>query len=460
MIRLAFYSQDVKLQHLLAPTLGSDFEVVVESNHGRVKQLIAEKRCDVLVLDFDSSHGSTEQQLGFYDEIRNTNVPIVIMTDDDRRFTAMELVHRGVYDYFRKPPCLPELKIIVRRAHEHAVLKSEIESVRKQAPATEQRVTAGCDQLIGSGARSRAVYDLIHRVRNLSSFVLITGETGTGKELIARALHNLSDRAKLPFVAVSSGAIPETLIESELFGHEKGAFTGATGTRAGYLEQAGAGTLFLDEIGELSLHTQVKLLRSLQQREFTRLGSSRPIPLRARVLFATHRNLAKMVEEGSFRQDLYYRVNVMRINSPALRDRTEDIPELAHHMLQQYSTMYCKPMHSIEPTAMAALMEYTWPGNVRELENVIQSAIILSEGDSIRMEDLPEALQQVDWLCPEETAPAGSFEEQLREYRVKLATDAVQDAHGNKTVAARSLNISRAYLHRLIRESGDEVAVN
>ncbi len=457
MIRLIFYSQDVKLQYLLAPTLGADFEVVVESKQDRVKQLIAEKHCDVLVLDYDSSHGSTEQQLGFYDEIRNTNIPIVVMTDDDRRSTAMELVHRGVYDYFRKPPSLPELKIIVRRAHAHAVLKSDFESLHKQAPVIGPPITAGCDQLIGAGARSRAVYDLIHRVKNVSSFVLITGESGTGKELIARAIHNLSDRAKLPFVAVSSGAIPETLIESELFGHEKGAFTGAAGMRAGYLEQAGAGTLFLDEIGELSLHTQVKLLRALQQREFTRLGSSRPIPLRARVLFATHRNPAKMVEEGSFRQDLYYRVNVMRINSPALRDRTEDIPDLAHHILQQYSSLYGKPMRSIEPAAMAALMEYPWPGNIRELENVIQSAIIFSEGDSIGLDDLPEALQELEPLCLGETAPSGSFEEQLRDYRIKLATNAVQDANGNKTVAARSLNISRAYLHRLIREAGENV---
>lgn len=459
MIRLAFYSQDVKLRHLLAPTLGAEFEVVVESKQDRVKQLLSEKRCDILVLDFDSNHGSTEQQLGFYDEIRDTDVPIVVMTDDERRFTAMELVHRGVYDYFRKPPCLPELKIIVRRAHADAVLKNQMESARKLSLATEQRISNGCDQLIGSGASSRAVYDLIHKVKNLSSFVLITGESGTGKELIARALHNMGGRAKLPFVAVSSGAIPETLIESELFGHEKGAFTGATGTRAGYMEQAGAGTLFLDEIGELSLHTQVKLLRALQQREFMRLGSSRPIPLRARVLFATHRDLAKMVEEGSFRQDLYYRVNVMSIHSPALRDRIEDIPDLAQHMLQQYSSMYCQPMRGIDPAAMAALMEYSWPGNVRELENVIQRAIILSEGDSVRLEDLPETMSQVDLLCLDEPAPAGSFEEQLREYRVKLAINAVQDANGNKTVAARSLNISRAYLHRLIRESGEDVAV-
>ena len=371
----------------------------------------------------------------------------------------MAMVQRGVCDYFRKPPALPELKIIVRRAHEHASLRRELNDVYGTPHRPQACVPVTCDQMIGSSARSRATYDLIHRVTNLNSFVLITGESGTGKELIARAIHNLSDRAKQPFVAVSCGAIPETLIEAELFGHEKGAYTGTTGARSGYLEQAGGGTLFLDEIGELSLHTQVKLLRVLQQREFTRLGSSRPTPLRARVLFATHRDLTKMVEQGSFRQDLYYRVKVVEIQSPALREKSEDIPLLAEHFLKQYSELYNKPMRAIQPEAMALLLEYSWPGNVRELENVIQSAIILAAGDTIAPEDLPEALQELDPLDAESALPGGSFEEQLRDYRIRLAMKAIQEANGNKTLAARSLNISRAYLHRLIREGGDQIAV-
>jgi DNA-binding NtrC family response regulator len=459
MIRLLFHSQDSKLQHLLAPTLGADFKVTVESQRHRVKQLMADHQCDVLILDFDSNQYSTEQHFEFIDEYRHSHIPVVVMTDDDRRSTAIELVHRGVYDYCRKPPSIPELKIIIRRAHEHAGLKRELARVQEQLHAPRMPSAMGCDQLIGSSAGSQIIYDLIRRVANLNSFVLITGESGTGKELIARAIHNVSDRAKQPFVAVSCGAIPETLIEAELFGYEKGAFTGANGSRAGYLEQAAGGTLFLDEIGELSLHTQVKLLRVLQQREFSKLGSSRPIQLRARVVFATHRNLAAMVAEGTFRQDFYYRVNVMKIHSPALRDRTEDIPVLAEHFLQQYSQMYEKPVLAIQPIAMAALVNHSWPGNVRELENVIQSAIIFTEGDSIGIEDLPEAFQDLDPLCLEDTMPSGSFEAQLRDYRVKLAMKAVQEANGNKTIAARSLSISRAYLHRLIREAGEDVAV-
>ena len=460
MIRLLFYSKDQKLHPLLSATLGVDFHVAVESSMELVKRLSAEGECDVVILDFDARYSSLEEQLELFDEIRHLPLPIVVMTDDDRRSTAMELVQRGVYDYFRKPPSLPELKIIVRRAHEHALLKRELANAQREAQAPALTAPAGCGQLIGLSARSRVIYDLIRRVRNINAHVLITGASGTGKELIARAIHNESNRAALPFVAVSCGAIPETLIEAELFGHEKGAFTGTAGVRTGYLEQAGGGTLFLDEIGELSLNTQVKLLRVLQQREFCRLGSSRLMPLRARVLCATHRDLPRMVEEGTFRQDLYFRINVMTIQSAALRDNIEDLPLLAQHFLEQYSKLYEKPMYGIEPSAMDLLLAYSWPGNVRELENVIQRAIIMAARTRIGPEDLPDSLQQLNSFLVDDSEPGGSFEGQLRDYKVKLATKAVEDAAGNKTVAARSLNISRAYLHRLIRGAGEDSVVN
>jgi transcriptional regulator with PAS, ATPase and Fis domain len=286
--------------------------------------------------------------------------------------------------------------------------------------------------------------------------VLITGESGTGKELIARSIHNLGNRKDRPFVAVSCGAIPDTLIEAELFGAEKGAFTGSACRRKGYLEEAGNGTLFFDEIGEFSAHTQVKLLRVLQEREFGRLGSSQPIPLQARLLFATHRSLLEMVEEGRFRQDLYYRVNVMGIKSPPLRDHTEDIPQLAQHFLEQYSRLYHRSMSRITPNAMTLLLEYEWPGNVRELENVVQSAIILSDDDTIQPKDLPKAMQHPDLLGVGDSLPGASFEEQMQDYKIKLANRAVQECKGNKTLAARSLHISRTYLHRLIKDSEDD----
>ncbi len=273
---------------------------------------------------------------------------------------------------------------------------------------------------------------------------------------MARAIHNRGARSNKPFVAVACGAIPETLIEAELFGHEKGAFTGTVGAREGFFEQAGEGTLFLDEIGELSPYVQVKLLRVLQQREFSRLGSNRLLPLRARLVFATHRDLGEMVTQGKFRQDLYYRINVMKIETPALQEHADDIPQIATHFLNHYSDLFQKPMLDIEPSAMSLLQAYPWPGNVRELENVIQRAIILSPGSMLRVEDLPQNFREEAVTNSEDFIPGGSFERQLRDYKIRLAENAVRENNGNKTLAARSLSISRAYLHRLIRLSEPE----
>lgn len=443
MIDLILFSDDTNVQSILAGALGPSYCIRIESDKERMKRAVLESKADVVVVDLDSDFRSPSEYRAFLDEIRNLRIPIVVLTGDGRRSTTLELLQCGVYDYIAKPLALPELRVVIRRAHEHASLKRDVEAAREALNATR-----GCDRLIGSSGKSQVVYDLIRRVANLSAFVLITGESGTGKELVARAIHNLSHRAKMPFVAVSCGAIPETLIEAELFGHEKGAFTGTSGARQGYLELAGEGTILLDEIGELSLPTQVKLLRVLQQKEFSRLGSSKLTPLKARVLFATHRDLGHMVEEGSFRRDLYFRVNVMRINVPPLRERTEDIPLLAQHFVRQYAAEYEKPVRDILPSAMMQLVDFDWPGNIRELENVIQGAVILAEGESIGSDDLPDALKTAP-LVPD---PAGdSFEGRIKVYKLQLVNKALRSCNGNKTLAARSLNISRAYLHRLLR---------
>jgi DNA-binding NtrC family response regulator len=456
MIRLLLYS-DSKLQDVLTVTLGPGYTVLVESSKDKVKKLLAGDLVDVLIVDLDSTNSALTEQLAFLAEIKGTSVPIVVMTDDDRRSTAMELVGRGVYDYFRKPPSIVDLKFVVGRAHEHAKLKRELDRAKDKL-----RRASTCDQLVGSSGRAQVVYDLIRRVADLNAFVLITGESGTGKELVARAIHNLSHRAKSPFVAISCGAIPESLIEAELFGHEKGAFTGAAGARVGYLEQAGEGTLFLDEIGELSLHTQVKLLRVLQQKEFFRLGGSRPIPLKARILFATHRSLPQMVKDGTFRQDLFFRVNVLKIEVPPLRERVEDIPMLANHFLTTYAAAFGKRVSEIDADAMELLVNCDWPGNIRELENAIQSVVVLSEDETIRARDLPEALQRPNPATmndPDAGLESQFFEERLHDYKIRLATQAILDCNGNKTNAARRLNISRAYLHRLVRSGSEELDV-
>ncbi len=457
MIRLLLYSRDLKIQSALAPVIGVDFALAMDSSRERVRRLVVEKKCDVVLLDLEG-YPLTEQ-LDFHTELRTLGTAVVIVTDADPLKTR-ELERRGIREFCEKPLSLPELSALVHDVHERMA-----ENPVTAAPDCD------CGELVGSSAKSKAVYNLIQRVAGLNAFVLITGESGTGKELIAHAIHSLGQRESSRFVAVSCGAIPESLIEAELFGYEKGAFTGAVARRAGYLEEAGDGTLFLDEIGELSQHTQVKLLRVLQQREFTRLGSSVPIPLHARVLFATNRNLKQMVVAGSFREDLYYRVNVVGIQAPALRDRREDIPQLAQHFLTMYARNYGKDVTSIAPEAMTLLCDYAWPGNIRELENAIQSAIVLADDTTIVPSNLPLDLRQGDLRQDDlrqnmdlrqsdskvlTDARWSSFEDQLRDYKVKLAMEAIKECNGNKTLAAQSLDISRTYLHRLIREPGDD----
>jgi DNA-binding NtrC family response regulator len=453
MIRVLVCSGDPKLQPLLAATLGGECQVSVQPEPVKLKAAVASGQSDVVLLDLDATYCEVEQQAKLYEDIAQSDVSVVAMADDEARATATDLVQNGVFGYCRKPPAMREMRALIRRAYDHAMMKRELEGKRRSQQGSLEPTSF--DGLIGSSAPIKRVCDLITRVADLNASVLITGESGTGKELIARAIHNLGSRGKLPFVPVSCGAIPETLIESELFGHEKGAFTGTTGTRMGYFEQAGSGTLFLDEIGELSLLTQVKLLRILQQREFMRLGSNRPIPLRARVILATHRDLSQMVSEGKFRLDLYYRINVMTITAPSLADHPEDISILATHLLRKYSEAYSKNVARISPSAMQILENYDWPGNVRELENVIQGSIIRTDSDTIWPQDLPEPLQDRDPVAADDEYPRlGSFERMLRDYKVKLAMKAIEDCNGNKTMAARSLDISRAYLHRLIRLSG------
>lgn len=446
MIRVGLFSQDCTLQPLLSSALGTEFRFFFEANEDGINRLLSEKNCHVMILDLNSNHDSLKERIACARRMIASDVVWVIMADDGLRVTANELVRQGAFAYCRRPPSIRELRLLLRRAYEHTISKRQAEQNRTLEPVQDR------DQMVGTSSAMQQVHHLIDCVADIDASVLITGESGTGKELVARAIHNRGNRSGRPFIAVACGAIPETLIEAELFGHEKGAYTGTVGSREGYLEQSRDGTLFLDEIGELSLFTQVKLLRVLQQREFSRLGSNRLIPLRSRLIFATHRNLADMVAQGKFRQDLYYRINVMKIEIPSMQERLEDITPIATHFLRHYGRIFQKPLDGIDPDAIEMLESYHWPGNVRELENVIQRAIILARGNTLRVENLPSNLrEEARSSITEECSPGGSFERQLRDYKIRLAATAVRENHGNKTLAARSLSISRAYLHRLIR---------
>jgi len=303
--------------------------------------------------------------------------------------------------------------------------------------------------MVGESPRMREVYRLLGRAAASGSTVLLRGESGTGKEVAARALHRGSPRAGRPFVAVNCATLTETLLESELFGHERGAFTGAVERRLGKVEKADGGTLFLDEVGELPLPLQAKLLRFLQEREFERLGSNRPIRVDVRVVAATNRDLERAIREGTFREDLYYRLNVITLHLPPLRERREDVPLLASYFAALASERLGRPVAGFTPEARACLLRYDWPGNVRELSNAVERAIVLGEGDLIRPEDLPETLLEAGGAAP--AVSLGSYHETVQETKKQLIRAAVAEAGGNITRAAARLGLQPTYLHRLIR---------
>ncbi|RMG12147.1 MAG: sigma-54-dependent Fis family transcriptional regulator [Deltaproteobacteria bacterium] len=311
----------------------------------------------------------------------------IMMTAYSSVDTAVEAMRRGAEDYLVKPINAEELVLVIERERRHRAVALEAKHLREQAAARE-----GIRGLVGGSSAMESVYTLIQRAAPARASVLITGESGTGKELVARAIHRLSPRSEGPFVAVNCAALPETLIESELFGYEKGAFTGAAARKAGRFELADGGTLFLDEVGEIPPQVQVKLLRALQERAFERVGGTETIHTDVRVIAATNKDLEALVAEGRYRDDLYYRLNVVTIDMPPLRARRSDIPLLWEHFVQKYSDLEGKPDMSTDPEVMQVLFAYDWPGNVRELENAAEHAVVMNRGERITLEHLPARL--------------------------------------------------------------------
>jgi nitrogen regulation protein NR(I) len=379
-------------------------------------------------------------------------LPIILITAFGTTETAIEATKLGAYDYLLKPFELPELIELVRKAAESNRLMSE--------PVSLGVAGAAQDALVGRSAAMQAIYKEIGRVATKPVNVLIRGETGTGKELIARALYEHSDRANAPFIAINCAAIPETLLESELFGHERGAFTGAETRRIGRFEQADGGTIFLDEIGDMTLGTQVKLMRVLQERCVQRLGGKETTPVDVRVVAATHRDLETAIRQKQFREDLYYRLSVVVIGLPPLRSRREDIPNLVRHFLQKHGPELGNPKPSIQAEAMGFLQAQSWPGNVRELENVVRKALLLAQNYTINLDHVRTALsktgapayssdrsfgEHVDGLLA--AAQRGELNDihsrLLESAERELFTRAIRRAQGNQAKAARWLGISR-----------------
>ena len=380
----------------------------------------------------------------------NPEVMVVVLTAFGTVGTAVAAMKEGAYDYLDKPIDLDELLLLIQRVEKGIGLSRENRELREQL-----REKFKVDFIISASRRMEEALNLVKRVAPSAATVLILGESGTGKELIARAIHYSSPRAEKPLVKVNCAALPENLLESELFGHEKGAFTGAVGRRIGRFEQADQGTIFLDEIGDLSPSLQSKLLRVLQEKEFERVGSSQTLKVDVRVIAATNHNLEEAIQKGTFREDLYYRLNVVTLSLPPLRERKEDIPPLIEHFLKKYSRENQKPVVSLSKEAKDLLMNYHYPGNIRELENIIERAVVLSRGDSITTQDLPLNLREskVEDLM-KEAAGGRSLRETLEEIERLRITQALEKSHGVQTKAAEELGISERVLRYKMRKYG------
>lgn len=389
--------------------------------------------------------------LTFLRELRQCriNAPVVVMTAFSSVETAVEAMKAGAQDFLPKPFSIDHLLTVVEKALEVGALRDENKALREQLGARYDILN-----IVAGSQPMREILSTVRRVAPTRATVLLLGESGTGKDLIARALHYHSTRRDKAFVKINCAAIPETLLESELFGYEKGAFTGANTSKPGKFEQADGGTVFLDEIGDVPMAVQVKLLRILQERDFERLGSNRTRQIDVRVVAATNTDLRKALENGTFREDLFYRLNVMPIAIPPLRERKEDIPELVQRFIAKFSRELGVPVDSVSDDAMATLVNYRWPGNVRQLENVIERSILLCLGTRLEARDI-----KLDTLAERKPMPEGHFLPEgmtLDEYEQAIVREALRRAGGNKSQAARMLGLTRNALRYRLTQMGLE----
>jgi two-component system, NtrC family, response regulator AtoC len=445
--RVLIVDDEKNMRWVLKEALSSEgFEVAEAADGEEALAAITEQEPDVMVLDHRMP-GKDGMEVLRTVRGKGMQFPVIMLTAHGNVAGAVEAIKAGASEYLTKPFDLEELKLTIDKALMYSGLAAEVERLRSEL---DQRYDV--QGIVASDAKMLEILDTVHKVAPTSATVMIYGESGTGKELIARAVHNLSERATKPFVSVSAGALPETLLESELFGYEKGAFTGAVTAKPGRFEMANGGTLFLDEIGDISPATQIKLLRVLQERRFERLGGTRSIDVDVRVVAATNQDLQQLIVEGDFREDLFYRLNVVPITLPPLRQRSGDIPLLVAHFLEKYRAGSKKIM----PDAMEALARYQWPGNIRELENTIERIVILTHGDEITIEDVPAEVRA--GIAPGGRA-AGAFELpedgiDLEEVELDLVRQALDRTGANVPKAAKLLGLTAKTLEARMQRLG------
>jgi two-component system response regulator AtoC len=451
---------EANLRRILAAQLQNDGYDVFEVGDGRAAiDALGEHHIDAVITDLRMPQVDGIGVLRHCQE-HMPELPVILITAHGTVETAVQAMRQGAFDFISKPFDLAEIRNVIAKA----VRTSDL---RERDVQLEGGAGAGRYKIIGADKAMTEIYTILEKVADTPATVLITGESGTGKELIARALHENSSRASNAFIRVNCGAIPRDLMEAELFGHERGAFTGAVNTKPGRFELAHAGTLFLDEIGEIPVEMQVKLLRAIQEGEIDRVGGIKPITVDVRLIAASNRDLRKEIAAGRFREDLFYRLNVMPIHLPPLRERRTDIPLLAEHFLRIHAVRFRKPVTQLSSDALEALVNYAWPGNIRELENVVERCVLLSDGDTIRLRDLaPEVRAAAPGAAggdedddgDESVAGAGGLKEQVREATVRLEREMIvralaQTGH-NVTQTARLLKISRKSLQIKMKELG------
>jgi DNA-binding NtrC family response regulator len=453
--RLLIVEDEPDLRQVFVEILTSDGYDISTANDGEMAmQMLSENNYDLSLIDLYLPKADGFQVLAHLQQV-SSSTSAIVMTGHGSIESAVEAMKKGAADYITKPVAFDQLRIVVKKALDVRRLQQENRLLRHQLK-TKYRF----ENLVGTSPGMQQVFQLIEKVADAESTVLILGESGTGKELVARAIHFNSHRAEKPLVPVNCGAIPESLLESELFGHERGAFTGAARTRMGRFELANGGTIFLDEVGDMSPALQVKLLRVLQEQNFERVGGTKSVRVDVRIIAATNRNLEEAVGRGEFREDLYYRLSVIPLHLPPLRDRKDDVPLLLQHFMEQFNRIRDRKLQGISPQALHILVDYQWPGNVRELENLVDRVVVLKGQGIIEPEDLPEKMRTA---CPR-SSPATTtdipdegfcLDVAVREFERELISRALLKANGVKNRAAQLLGIKRTTLiEKLKRHSG------